>query len=157
MTQISSEMQVPKASPNFWKKIAKSLPGARSRPCFELREFARARAPEPVLFLTFTKSVQEDQAARCSDERLENVHVLTLDSLALEACLARRPPWQRISSRAGGGQFVILFGAVCYTFCISAYQRCISYVSAVYQCFRTFAFLIRLYQIRIRNEFYMYQ
>ena len=62
-----------------------------------------------------------------------------------------------LSPHPGGGQFVIPFGAVCYPFCISAYQRRISYVSAVYQCCRTFAFLIRLYQIRIRNVFYMYQ
>ena len=47
---------------------------------------------------------------------------------------------------SGGGRFVIPFGAVCYPFGISAYQVCISYVSAVYQCRRTFAFLIRLYQ-----------
>ena len=46
----------------------------------------------------------------------------------------------------GGGRFVTLLGAVCYPFGISAYQVCISYVSAVYQCRRTFAFLIRLYQ-----------
>ena len=46
----------------------------------------------------------------------------------------------------GRGRFVIPFGTVCYPFCISAYQRCISYVSAVYQCRRIFAFLIRLYQ-----------
>ena len=42
----------------------------------------------------------------------------------------------------GEGQFVTLSGAVCYPFCISAYQRCISYVSGVYQCFRTFAFCL---------------
>ena len=45
-----------------------------------------------------------------------------------------------------GGSLLYFLGQFVIPFCISAYQMCISYVSAVYQCFRTFAFLIRLYQ-----------
>ena len=64
----------------------------------------------------------------------------------------RRPPNLALPPRGGGGQFVILFGgsllhSLCYTFCFSAYQQCISNVSTVYQYSRTFAFLIRLYQV----------
>jgi hypothetical protein len=46
------------------------------------------------------------------------------------------------------GQFVSHFG-------ISEYQQCICDVSTMYQYSRTFAFLIRLYQIRIRNVYHM--
>ena len=47
-----------------------------------------------------------------------------------------------------GGSLLYFLGQFVIPFCISAYQMCISYVSAVYQCFRTFAFLIRLTAIR---------
>ena len=77
------------------------------------------------------------------------VEVVMAQAEVMELAAGRTSSADNISVGVGGGQFVIPFGAVCYPFGISAYQRCIRnpdtslmyqkkyFVSGVYQrCIR---------------------